>query len=165
MSPFTTTSTHVTQPLHAEADPPQRATWFLPSNAASAQSARHQVACRLRIWGFSHVVDDAELIVSELITNAVCHGAENRPVWHTLRREHVASGEVIRIEVGDCGQGWTDVPTSREAGDDTHCNGRGLLLVEALASSWGSARLSDGHVVWAVLPSTPGASIPNEPLP
>lgn len=127
-------------------------TWVLPPVAASVRSARRQVGGRLREWGLQHLVEDAELIVSELLTNAVCHGSPRDPIWHTVRRIRASTGDVIRLEVGDHGQGWGDVPAPREAGDDVHCDGRGLCLVAALSSGWGAWRLAHGHLVWAELP-------------
>lgn len=155
MPPFTSIQAQPVIPGADTADAADTAdweTWVLPSAAASAQSARRQIGDRLQAWGLQHLVDDAELIVSELLTNAICHGSQHDPVWHTLRRIRTPAGEAVRLEVGDYGRGWSRVPAPREAGDDIHCDGRGLYLVEALSSSWGAWRLPHGHVVWAVLP-------------
>nr|WP_158681152.1 ATP-binding protein [Streptomyces viridochromogenes] len=98
-------------------------------------------------WGLSQVADDATLIVSELVTKAVCHGSG--PVWHTVRHIPDGAADVVRLEVGDHGLGWAGVPEPRERGDGSSCGGRGLLLVEALSSRWGAWRLPHGFVVWA----------------
>ncbi|MGW0828560.1 ATP-binding protein [Streptomyces sp. NPDC002845] len=101
--------------------------------------------------GLSHLIDHAEPIVSELLTNAIRHGAGCDPVWHTVRRIRTATGGAVRVEVGDHGRGWSGVPAPREAGDDTRCDGRGLHLAQALSLSWGAWRLPYGHAAWAVL--------------
>ena len=152
MPPYTATQA---QPA-PDADIADQQTWTLPASATSARSARRQVGDRLRVWGLPYLIDDAELIVSELVTNAICHGSKGDPVWHTVRRIRTATEDAVRLEVGDHGRGWSDVPAPREAGDDIHCDGRGLCLVQALSSDWGAWRLPHGHVVWAMLPVDAG---------
>ena len=127
-------------------------TWVLPSGAASVRSARQQIGSQLSAWGLRHLVDDAQLIVSELVTNAVCHGPGDGPVWHTARRIRASTGEAVRIEVGDYGPGFRVVPAPPQSDGDMPCSGRGLGLVDVLASTWGAWRLPHGHLVWAVLP-------------
>src|SRR5215212_1528204 len=79
-----------------------RARWTLPAVAESARAARRQVAAQLTDWGLPQMVDDATLVVSELVTNAVCHGAG--PVWHALRRvSGDGAADAVRLEVGDHG--------------------------------------------------------------
>jgi serine/threonine-protein kinase RsbW len=93
--------------------------------------------------------DDAEMIVSELFTNAVRHTA-SRVVGCELRLD--AGGGIVRLEVADQGQGMSE-PRSREAGVDEE-GGRGLLLVEVLSETWGVRGAPDGgsgRTVWAVL--------------
>lgn len=135
------------------------ATWLLPPEDASVPAARRQVAEQLKAWGLPHLVDDAELIVSELVTNALQHGSRSGPVWYTVRRIPGEAIDEVRLEVGDSGtRSWGDA--GRSVGDeavgdeaDLSCSGRGLLLVETLSSGWGVCRLPHGHVVWALLPN------------
>lgn len=133
------------------------ATWLLPPEDASVPAARRQVAKQLNAWGLPRLVDDAELIVSELVTNAVRHGSRSGPVWHTVRRIPGKVLDEVRLEVGDSGtRSWGDAGRSdvdEPVGDeaDLSCSGRGLLLVETLSSDWGVCRLPHGHVVWALL--------------
>jgi anti-sigma regulatory factor (Ser/Thr protein kinase) len=75
-----------------------------------------------------------ELLVSELVTNAVRHGASD-PHESILMRAHRTDGSV-RVEVCDEGSGF---PQRGEHPDDLEPGGRGLMLVDKLASRWGVA--------------------------
>jgi len=123
-------------------------TFHLPSLGASVAEARRRARTRLRAWGVhDETQDDAEMVISELFTNAVRHTDSERIIC-TLR----LTGTLLRVEVTDQGHTRTE-PRSREAEADEEC-GRGLLLVGALSRDWG-ARPSDfgrGRVVWADLP-------------
>lgn len=91
--------------------------------------------------------DDIELVVSELVTNAVRAQSPTVTVEVGFERDRV----VLRVE--DLGSGW---PEPREAGiHDT--NGRGLALVSAICAAWG-VRLSgpERKTVWAELTATTG---------
>jgi anti-sigma regulatory factor (Ser/Thr protein kinase) len=179
MPPFVSAQVEPAGPASGQAELQASATWVLPPAAGSAQAARRQVGAQLEAWGLRHLVDHAELIVSELVTNAVRHGSTVEPVWHTMRRICTDCGDMIRLEVGDLGGGKPgSVPARREVadsgadGDELLCSGRGLFLVEALSSDWGVWRLPHGHVVWAVLPAAeagPGMTraeeLPAEELP
>jgi hypothetical protein len=84
--------------------------------------------------------DTVEVVVTELATNALCHGAGSRTVIISASRYH------LHIAVRDES---VEVPHVRTAGDDEH--GRGLRIVEALSSAWGSTPTRDGKVVWATV--------------
>jgi serine phosphatase RsbU (regulator of sigma subunit) len=94
-----------------------------------------------------HLVDDAEQVVSELVTNAILHGAE--PVTLRLSR----TGNALRLEVEDAGR---TMPIVSRASVDT-MTGRGLSLIAALASGWGVTESPGGKVVWAEISDEPGA--------
>jgi serine phosphatase RsbU (regulator of sigma subunit)/anti-sigma regulatory factor (Ser/Thr protein kinase) len=89
------------------------------------------------------VVSDAELVVAELVTNAVLHGAP--PVTVRLYRH----GDGVRVEVQD--QGPRPPLRIRDAGEAM--TGRGLALVAALSRAWGAEQQDPGKVVWAELPA------------
>lgn len=87
------------------------------------------------------VYDDVELIVSELVTNAI------RASSATVRVALERVGGRLAIRVSDEAPGW---PEQRSAGiHDT--GGRGLPLVSALSTSWGVSMAATGKVVWAEL--------------
>ncbi|MFE4328676.1 ATP-binding protein [Streptomyces sp. NPDC056831] len=93
---------------------------------------------------------DLLLCVSELLTNVIVHLGEGTPV--TLRVAGTCSGRV-RVEVSDPGPGLWPVP--RIAGDRDE-SGRGLALVEALASRWGVEQGVYRKTVWCELPAPSG---------
>ncbi|MEZ0093510.1 SpoIIE family protein phosphatase [Streptacidiphilus sp. EB129] len=118
--------------------PPQNvAYWFLDPRPQTPGKARRLVRRTLRRWGLDHLLESTELMVSELVTNAV-HFA-SRPITLRLLRT-----DVLRCEVGDDSP---KVPRMGQAqpGDE---GGRGLFLVSRLATNWGSTMLSTGKVVW-----------------
>jgi CheY-like chemotaxis protein len=119
------------------------ASLVLDNELRSAAVARAFVEERCREWGLDHVIDDALLVVSELVTNAVLHARS------TAELRLVPGEETLRIEVADQGRSGPD-PVLAGA-DDEH--GRGLLLVAVLSAAWGTeARTDGGKVVWADVP-------------
>ncbi|GAA2719377.1 MULTISPECIES: ATP-binding protein [Streptomyces] len=122
--------------------------FHFPALNASVAEARKRVLARLREWGIDEVAcDDAQLVVSELFTNAVRH-TDSDKVGCRLR----VSGAALRIEVADHGHAPTE-PRVRCSGADEE-SGRGLLLVGALSAAWGVRPDDSGHgrVVWADVP-------------
>jgi MEDS: MEthanogen/methylotroph, DcmR Sensory domain len=106
------------------------------------RQARLFVAEALTAWGRSELIDDATLVVGELAMNAVTHAASGFTV--SLAR----AGEMVTIAVGD-----RDVTAPvRRSYSSTSPGGRGLHLVEAVASGWGHTVVSTGKLVWANLP-------------
>jgi serine/threonine-protein kinase RsbW len=99
--------------------------------------------------------EDAELIVSELATNAVSHTSSGHP-HGTFVVEVVRAATRVRIAVYDCGWGGTPpIPTPRPPHPNA-LNGRGLAIVAALATEVGFEGSDDiGHVVWAELSTAP----------
>ncbi|MER5494264.1 ATP-binding protein [Streptomyces sp. NPDC002490] len=115
--------------------------------AIRPQDARHVAQMRrigrmsLHQWGLRQVVDDALLIISELVTNAIENG-EGTAVGFSISY----SGTTVRIEVAD---GSHDRPCVRSQSGTYEERGRGLVLVESIASSWGASE--DGTRTWCEL--------------
>ncbi|MBT2390939.1 SpoIIE family protein phosphatase [Streptomyces sp. ISL-1] len=124
--------------------PSDVAYWFLDPEDAAPGRARRLARRALARWGLEELSDSVELLVSEVVTNAVRYA--ERPVTLRLLRT-----DVLRCEVGDDSP---QLPRQRRA-RDTDEGGRGLFLVNRLARRWGATRLSTGKVVWFELP-TPG---------
>ncbi|MFF8382766.1 ATP-binding protein [Streptomyces kanasensis] len=125
----------------------RRFAFELPARAEAVARARRLVTERLVLWGLAgELGETAELVVSELFTNAVVHTGSGRVVCELRDR-----GRHVRIAVHDEGCAVAG-PRARPA-DREEC-GRGLLLVDAVSSAWGShdARHGAGRVVWAELP-------------
>ncbi|MGW5258725.1 SpoIIE family protein phosphatase [Streptomyces sp. NPDC004012] len=126
--------------------PDQVAEWQVPRDPAAVASVRTACARRLAEWGLEQVGFTAQLILSELITNAVRYGAEPITV-RLLRTEPVgspAAGTLI-FEVAD---GSSTSPRLRRA-KVTDEGGRGLFLVARFAERWGTRHTTTGKVIWA----------------
>jgi CheY-like chemotaxis protein/anti-sigma regulatory factor (Ser/Thr protein kinase) len=109
---------------------------------ADVALARRFVAEQCRDWGCGDVVEDAQLVVSELVTNALIHGQSRCQLRAGL------SDAALRLQVVDSGAGMPDPQIAGE-GDE---HGRGLLLVSALCAAWGVEALpAGGKIVWAEL--------------
>lgn len=117
--------------------PSDVAYWFLDPEEQAPGRARRLVRRALERWGLDDLSDSVELLVSEVVTNAVRYA--ERPVTLRLLRT-----DVLRCEVGDDSP---QLPRQRRA-RDTDEGGRGLFLVNRLARRWGATRLSTGKVVW-----------------
>ncbi|WP_435190564.1 SpoIIE family protein phosphatase [Streptomyces sp. bgisy126] len=115
------------------------AAWEVPSDAAAVAEYRAHVGERLRAWGLDRVVYGTELIVSELVTNAVRYGKP--PIG--LRLVH--SGDTLVCEVSD---GSSTAPHLRKAAL-TDEGGRGLFLIARFAQRWGTRYSDRGKVIWA----------------
>ncbi|MFJ8693766.1 SpoIIE family protein phosphatase [Streptomyces roseolilacinus] len=122
--------------------PSDVAYWFLEPEDAAPSRARRLARRALARWGLEELNDSVELLVSEVVTNAVRYAS--RPVTLRLLRT-----ETLRCEVGDDSP---QLPRQRRA-RDTDEDGRGLFLVNRLARRWGATRLSTGKVVWFELPT------------
>ncbi|MFJ6520231.1 SpoIIE family protein phosphatase [Streptomyces filamentosus] len=117
--------------------PSDVAYWFLEPEDAAPGRARRLARRALARWDLEELTDSAELLISEVVTNAVRYA--ERPVTLRLLRT-----DVLRCEVGDDSP---QLPRQRRA-RETDEGGRGLFLVNRLARRWGATRLSGGKVVW-----------------
>jgi anti-sigma regulatory factor (Ser/Thr protein kinase) len=132
----------------------ERITTVLEPNPASASAARHFVAANLEGRADPNVVDTGVLLVSELVTNAVLHALSE------IELAVIVRGDTVRIEVVD----HSSVLPARKDYSEEAGTGRGLLLVEAMASAWGSELRDGGKVVWVeVVAPADEPSVSSEP--
>ena len=117
-------------------------TLMLPASSISPKAARDwasHAGCREHAV---EVLDDALLLISELVTNAVLHSGP--PIMLSMD----CDGELLRVRVRDGSKG---APQPRNADPDAE-NGRGMTLVELLTDTWGVAPVADdygtGKEVW-----------------
>jgi anti-sigma regulatory factor (Ser/Thr protein kinase) len=123
-------------------------TLVLEALESAVPSARAHLRQLLRQWGHAELAEDASIVISELVTNAVVASAELRPavapvmMWLGSDRHHVLAA------VADASL-WP--PMRLNLGSDAE-RGRGLALVEALSSRWGWHPASTGGLrkfIWA----------------
>jgi anti-sigma regulatory factor (Ser/Thr protein kinase) len=114
----------------------------LPGDPGSVPLARSLLTQLLGQWEMEDFVDLASLLITELVANAISH------VPGTCAVELTRRGDALRISVVDSGPG---VPDLRSPGISAS-GGRGLHIVNALATAWGIEYLDDGaKAVWAEL--------------
>ncbi|MFI6032833.1 SpoIIE family protein phosphatase [Streptomyces sp. NPDC051315] len=111
--------------------------WYLAPHPRTAGQARRLTRRTLRRWGLDDLLESTELLVSEVVANAVRFAT--RPLAFRLLRT-----DVLRCEVGDDSP---QIPRMRHARLSDE-GGRGLFLVDHLALRWGATRVSTGKVVW-----------------
>ncbi|MFF2007810.1 ATP-binding protein [Streptomyces sp. NPDC058195] len=157
---------------------PTSSSMAVPHGPAGVGQARHRMREQLRSHGVSDaVVDDAVLILSELLSNACRHGrplgrhtdvgdGDVRAAWHVDR----TGG--LTVEVTDGGGPTRPVPATPSV---TARGGRGLNIISALADEWGVRDSSSGEVtVWVLVneehgqvsevPGRSGAPVPSGPV-
>jgi anti-sigma regulatory factor (Ser/Thr protein kinase) len=120
----------------------------------AASVARHAVA-GLAPFLDPAVAENAELLVSELVTNSVRHAG--LPPHASIEFSLRATQEVLMVEVADAGRGFDDdspAPSRTEAGI-ARASGWGLFLVEHIADRWGAVQMDGETRVWFEL--RPGA--------
>lgn len=117
-------------------------TWDLPRDSTAAAQGRWHVR---EVSSSDREAVDAELVATELITNAWKHGSGDGPI--TLRVE--IRDDCLHLEV--CGDSQSDPVRERDA-DESKADGRGLTMVEDLTDRWGFARDGDVLCVWADIP-------------
>ncbi|MFG3252717.1 SpoIIE family protein phosphatase [Streptomyces sp. NPDC048172] len=118
-------------------DPAYVGDWWLPAEPRSVSRARELTREQLAEWQLDALGDTAELLVSELVTNAMRYGEGDIRLRLLLDRTLVC-------EVWDAGP----VQPRRRRAHDTDEGGRGLQLVDLLSSGWGSRRTPRGKTVW-----------------
>jgi hypothetical protein len=138
-------------------NPPQTMSTLLIAVPRAAGDARAFTTLVLGAWGLSHLVETTELLVSELVTNAVKHAGgimdppddltgvigQVPPVMLSISHR-----DALLVQVWDV----SGESVIRRAAADDDVDGRGLDLVDALSKKWGCEVLeSGGKIVWFVL--------------
>ncbi|UKY52169.1 ATP-binding protein [Streptomyces inhibens] len=119
--------------------------YHFPSDSRSSRRARKALCRHLQIWCIGgELADFAELLLSELVTNAV---QAQPPAAPAIGVRFALSASRLRLEVRDASGG---LPVTNQSEEDQEC-GRGLVPVDALASGWGVHRDDTGKTVWAEL--------------
>ncbi|TJZ93678.1 PAS domain S-box protein [Actinacidiphila oryziradicis] len=124
--------------------PNQVVSWDLPTDPAVVSTARSLAVGQLTKWGLPDLATTTELIVSELVTNAISHGTG--PVRLRLIRH-----QVLTCEVSDTNTSLTCLRHARTTDE----GGRGLFLVAQLSHRRGTRYTPDGKTVWAEQELTP----------
>lgn len=140
---------------------PASSSMAVPHGPAGVGQARHRMRAQLRGGGVSEaVIDDAVLILSELLSNACRHG---RPLGDALAGDgdvraawRVEPSGRLTVEVTDGGGPTRPVPATPSV---TARGGRGLNIITALAQDWGVRDGVHGEVtVWVVVHDDAGAA-------
>lgn len=114
------------------------ATWDVSAEPSAVHEAREKSVSQLEVWGLQAAAFTTELIVSELVTNAIRHASG--PISLRLIREHT-----LICEVSDTS---STSPHMRRA-SGTEEGGRGLFLVAQMAQRWGTRYTAEGKTIWA----------------
>lgn len=118
--------------------PHRIATWDLPADPARVSDVRAAASRKLSDWGLDEVAFATELVLSELVTNAIRYGTE--PIQVRLIHDRT-----LICEVSDAS---STAPHLRHAAT-TDEGGRGLFLVAQLAQAWGTRYNARGKAIWA----------------
>ncbi|MFE7775060.1 SpoIIE family protein phosphatase [Streptomyces sp. NPDC057445] len=121
--------------------PERVAEWEVPSDPSAVAGMRAKAVGTLEDWGLSELAFGTELILSELLTNAIRYGSG--PI-----RVRLLHDQTLTCEVAD---GSSTSPHLRYAAT-TDEGGRGLFLVAQLAQRWGTRYTADGKIIWAEQP-------------
>ncbi|MFC9328208.1 ATP-binding protein [Kitasatospora sp. NPDC057015] len=131
-----------------------RATWAIPSAPSEVAGVRIRAVAEVRSLGIPlEDSSDLELVVTELVTNAIRHG--EGPEVHIHLRLHRPG--ILVVEVHDRSRAHPDGPPS--VGDEQE-SGRGLHIVDALALRWGFLEFQHHKAAWAHLAVPTGGTLP-----
>ncbi|MFF3561278.1 SpoIIE family protein phosphatase [Streptomyces sp. NPDC002574] len=119
-------------------DASQVATWYLSADPSGVASARRTVADQMARWGLDAAAFTTELVVSELVTNAIRYAAG--PIQLRLIRD-----AALICEVSDTSSTAPHLRRARTYDE----GGRGLLLVARLTDRWGTRQTCTGKTIWA----------------
>jgi len=126
-----------TRALHTD----QVAAWSVPSDPAIVADARAQASRQLAVWGLEEAAFVTELVVSELVTNAIRYGAV--PIGLRLIRDRT-----LICEVSDASSTAPHLRRARTYDE----GGRGLHMVAQLTQGWGTRQTPTGKTIWAEQP-------------
>ncbi|MEV0390916.1 ATP-binding protein [Nonomuraea sp. NPDC050643] len=132
---------------------PRLRSWALPHASASAPKARRLLSTTLSAWGVGGAAPEAELLLSEVVSNALRYapGPMRLTVW-------LVDG-LLRCEVEDRGDNAPAMHArSLRAPSMLDEGGYGLRLIDAIACCWGSTPTTMGKAVWFELPANSGSS-------
>ena len=119
--------------------------FVVPHTPLSAAAARRELVIDLTACEVPQdVVDDAALVMSELVGNAVRHSTAGGDSDAVVLRVTVEQ-DLLRVELDDCSEHLPGAPEDPGQGAES---GRGLLLVAELATSWGADAFAGGKRVW-----------------
>ncbi|MEU9151087.1 SpoIIE family protein phosphatase [Streptomyces sp. NPDC048417] len=122
--------------------PPSRvATWDIPADPALVAPIRKQVVQQLDVWDLTMAAFTAELVVSELVTNAIRYGS------HPIRLRLIHDTARLICEVSDTSHTAPHLRRAKTLDE----GGRGLLLVAQLTQRWGTRHTGEGKTIWAEL--------------
>jgi anti-sigma regulatory factor (Ser/Thr protein kinase) len=119
-------------------DPSQVAEWNVPGDPAVVAGIRADVSRRLGAWGLDELAFTTELVISELVTNAIRYGTG------PIRLRMLHDRDSLICEVAD---GSSTSPHLRRAAT-TDEGGRGLFLVAQFSQRWGTRYMARGKVIW-----------------
>lgn len=126
--------------------PPQRVARTLPPIPESCEAARRLVGEASHEWRVVELSDAAQLVATELVANAVRHAGTEIVLVLSLSRSY------LHVTVRDqC----PDPARLSPPDSDDGTGGRGLIVVGAVATAWGTIRRPDGKAVWATLRRVP----------
>ncbi|MFE2042307.1 SpoIIE family protein phosphatase [Streptomyces sp. NPDC059477] len=121
--------------------PARVATWDIPADPALVAPIRKQVVRQLGTWDLEEASFTTELVVSELVTNAIRYGS------HPIRLRLIHDTDTLICEVSDTSHTAPHLRRARTWDE----GGRGLLLVAQLTQRWGSRHTPEGKTIWAEL--------------
>ena len=126
---------------------PRLIAFVLPSIPESVRMARFHIRAALGFHGLDEYADDAEIITSELVTNAVQHVRDDGTNTIVVTLARVWNPAAVTVVVSDSSP---EGPIRRDTSADSE-QGRGLQIVEALSVHWGWRQEDGGKAIFAIL--------------
>jgi anti-anti-sigma regulatory factor/anti-sigma regulatory factor (Ser/Thr protein kinase) len=121
---------------------PVQVRWDVTAGLGGLDEAREMVRAFSNTHGLGALAGNAELVITELVVNALVHGAAPITVWASVRLRY------LHLAVRDRATAMPRLTSPDELTDD---GGRGLMIVEALTVAWGATPAAEGKIVWCTL--------------